>query len=103
MLVALALLTRDPLEVLALFTEGEDLVVGVPGLLLEDVLVDLAQDSPLGGIGLNRGRVLRVRLETVCSKLVSRSIAQPVLLREPSSRACCSVRWPLIQETLWTL
>ena len=103
MLVALALLARDPLEILALFTEGENLVLGVPGLLLEDVLVDLAQDSTLGGEGQDRCRILRVRLETARSKVVGRGITQPVLLREAELGACSTVRWPLIQETLWTL
>ena len=42
MLVALALLLGDPLEVLALLAEGQELVVRQSSLLLEDVLVDIA-------------------------------------------------------------
>ena len=62
MLIALALLLRDPLKVLAFLTEGENLVLGIPGLLLEDVLVDFAQNRPLGGVVQDRCGILRVCL-----------------------------------------
>ena len=60
-LVALSLLLGDALEIFALLAEGEDLVVRQPGLLLEDVLVYLSQDSPLAGVGLRRLIIFLVR------------------------------------------
>ena len=75
MLVALALLPRDALEILTLLPEGEDIVVGVSGLLLEDVLVDLAQDRPLGGVVVDRCRIFRMRLWSTGGEFVGLGIA----------------------------